>query len=715
MKPALDLTEEEKGRLPSDGGPDYNRLVFEQSPYLLQHAANPVEWYPWGDEAFEKAQQVEKPIFLSIGYATCHWCHVMEHESFEHEAVAALLNEHYVSIKVDREERPDVDQIYMTVTQGLTGSGGWPMTVVLTPDRKPFFAGTYFPREGLSGRPGMLDLLPQLADLWITERERIVDSAEEITEWLQRRIGSESERPVGPEALNRAFQQLAERYDSEHGGFAEQPKFPTPHNLTFLLRYWKSKESTDALEMVENTLRAMRRGGVFDQIGFGIHRYSTDREWLVPHFEKMLYDQALVAIAALETFLATGKEDYADMAREIFTYVLRDMTDPAGGFYSAEDADSEGVEGKFYLWSEAEVRSVLGGEAELFLEAYGFTPEGNYVDESTRTKTGLNIPHLTGSREDRAAEWQIEASVLRARLESAREHLFEHREKRIHPLKDDKVLTDWNGLMIAALALGGRILDEEDYTRAAVRAADFIWQNLRDDSEHLLKRWRGGRAGLRGHLDDYAFFTWGMIELYETTFDPLYLDRAVALTEDSIERFWDTESNAFFFTASDGEHLLVRGKEIYDGAIPSGNSVACMNLLRLGRITARTEWERLADRLLTAFGTQVAGAPSAYTHLMGAVDFMAGPSHEIVIAGRPGSDDVRLMRNALDGLYLPNAVILFRPEMEDAPPITRLAPYTVTQRAIGGKATAYVCQDYVCNRPVTDPAEMLELLMNPKR
>ncbi|MFO7769291.1 MAG: thioredoxin domain-containing protein, partial [bacterium] len=416
---ALDLTPEERAGLPSDGGEDFNRLVFEESPYLLQHAANPVDWYPWGDEAFQRARELDRPIFLSIGYSTCHWCHVMEEESFEDPEVAGLLNEHMVCIKVDREERPDIDSLYMTVTQGMTGGGGWPMTVIMTPDGRPFFAGTYFPRLSAPGRPGMVDLVPSMGEAWAERREEVLESAEEIREWLEGAVRGSAGGQVGAHLLPRAYEQLAQRYDAEWGGFGERPKFPTPHNLTFLLRFRERSGEDPALTMVEHTLQRMRQGGIFDQVGFGFHRYSVDRQWLVPHFEKMLYDQAGIALAAIETFQATGSRRYAGMAREVFTYVLRDMQGPEGGFYSAEDADSEGEEGRFYVWGADVVREVLGEEAELYMEVHGFTEEGNYREEASAQQTGRNIPHLPEPLETQAGRLGMDPAELTRRMEAA--------------------------------------------------------------------------------------------------------------------------------------------------------------------------------------------------------------------------------------------------------------------------------------------------------
>jgi uncharacterized protein YyaL (SSP411 family) len=693
---------------PAEG---HNRLIFEKSPYLLQHANNPVDWYPWGPEAFEKARKEDKPIFLSIGYSTCHWCHVMEHESFEDPEVARLMNQVFVSVKVDREERPDLDNIYMTVCQMMTGSGGWPLTIVMTPDKKPFFAGTYFPKKSRLGRIGMLDLVPRIQEIWTNRRDEVLKSADQITAALQQFSHEAPGEELGEPTLRTAFEQLAQRFDEQHGGFGNAPKFPTPHNLLFLLRYWRRTGNEKALRMVEKTLHAMRLGGVYDHVGFGFHRYSTDPIWLVPHFEKMLYDQALLAIAYTEAYQATGKAEYAQTAREVFSYVLRDMRAPIGAFYSAEDADSEGEEGKFYLWTEEQIRRVLSpDEADLIIKVFNVGKEGNFHEEATGGRSGRNILHLRRGLQEIASDLKIPEQRLRAHLGSAREKLFAAREKRIHPHKDDKVLADWNGLMIAALAKGARVLDEPGYAKAAKGASDFILHHMRNPNGRLLHRYRDGQPALPANVDDYAFLIWGMIELYETTFEVRFLQRALELNDDLVKHFWDEEAGGLYFTADDAEKLLVRQKDIYDGAIPSGNSVAALNLLRLGRIAANTDLEEKAVKIGRAFSKAVQQSPSAYTHLMLAVDFAIGPSYEVVIAGKAGAKDTKAMIRALRAHFLPNKVVILRPSEEESPNIANIAEYTKYQTSIDGKATAYVCLNYNCKLPTTDSGKMLELL-----
>ena len=701
-------------KLPPDGGPNWNRLVFEKSPYLMQHAANPVDWWPWGDAAFAEAEKRNVPVFLSIGYSTCHWCHVMEHESFEDAEVARLLNEHFVAIKVDREERPDVDHLYMTVTQAMTGSGGWPMTVVLTPDRRPFFAGTYFPKEGRLNRPGMMQLLPELSRIWTEERSRALESATRITAALTEMTSTTPGAALGAEQLDAAALQLLQRFDRVNGGFGHAPKFPTPHVLTFLLRQWKRDEEDSTLHAVELSLDAMRRGGLFDHVGHGFARYSTDTKWLLPHFEKMLYDQAQLLLAYTEAWQATGHERHAEVAREIMDYVLRDMTSPQGGFYCAEDADSEGVEGKFYVWTPEELREVLGKElGELAIAAWGVEKGGNFVDQGSGLKTGESILHFAQPLPAIAKSLKLKPDQLAERLEAARLKLFTVRDERVHPLKDDKILTDWNGLMIAAAARAGAALDEPAWIAAADKAADFVWSELRDpETGRLLKRWREGEAAFPAVLDDHAFLIWGLIELHQATQDPRRLEQAAELTELTLKHFGDPKDGGFFLTADDGEQLLVRTKEVYDGALPSGNSVMTWNLLRLSSLLARPEWEAEADRTMKAFSSAIAQSPSAHTQMMHALDFAVGPTHEVVIAGDPEAKDTQALLRRLREGYYPNTVVLLR-SSGNAKALAKLAPFTKHQTPMNGKATAYVCLDHACHAPTTDAAKMLALLTKP--
>jgi uncharacterized protein YyaL (SSP411 family) len=688
-----------------------NHLIHEKSPYLLQHAYNPVEWYPWCDEAFEKAQRENKPIFLSIGYSTCHWCHVMEKESFEDPEVARLMNDAFVSIKVDREERPDLDHIYMTVCQIMSGGGGWPLTIVLTPEKEPFFSATYIPKHSRFGRAGMVELIPKIKEVWEARRHEVFQSAKSVTNALQRleqgTSGEAMDRPV----LDKAYEELAKRFDRTYGGFGRAPKFPTAHNFLFLLRYWKRTGEESALAMVEKSLQEIRFGGVYDQVGFGVHRYSTDREWLVPHFEKMLYDQAMLALAFVEAYQATGKDVYAQTAREIFQYVLRDMQSPEGGFHSAEDADSEGVEGKFYVWTEEELRHVLDKEeADTLCKVFHVQEGGNFREEATGKNTGANILYPGKALSEIAAELGIPAEKLEKTLELTRTKLFEAREKRVHPHKDDKILTDWNGLMIAALAQGAQVLGDTGYADAGATAAEFVLKRLRRPDGRLLHRYRDGEAGITAHLDDYAFTIWGLTQLYEATFQVPYLETALELNEDMLKHFWDDLGGGFFFTPDDGESLIIRKKEIYDGALPSGNAVAVLNLLRLARLTGRSDLDEKAAKTLAAFSKPIHELPSGYTQFLTAVDFAIGPSYEVVVAGPPPGSDTAEMLKALRNRFMPNKVLLFLPSEEPCPEITRLAPFTAQQRPVDGKATAYVCVEGACKMPTTDITDMLALM-----
>ncbi len=682
-----------------------NRLINEKSPYLLQHAHNPVDWYPWSEEAFIKASRENKPVFLSIGYSTCHWCHVMERESFEDQEVADLLNGGYVSIKVDREERPDLDHIYMSVCHAMTGQGGWPLTVVMTPEKKPFFAGTYFPKKEKWGRPGLINILDLVSKKWEKERDTLVQAGEQITEGMRSLYeASSGEGKLTGETLQKAYRQSMSIFDRRHGGFGESPKFPTPHNLAFLLRFWKETGEKEALNMVEKTLESMYNGGIYDHIGFGFSRYSTDEKWLVPHFEKMLYDNALLAMVYIEAYQVTGKELYASVAREIFTYILRDMTSPEGGFYSAEDADSEGAEGKFYVWSPDEIKEVLGErDGEIFCRKYNITPGGNFE--------GHSIPNMIlDAAGDMAAEFNLEEGGLTGLTEELRQKLFEAREKRVHPYKDDKILTSWNGLMIAALAKGAAALDEPAYSRAAMRAVDLILNKLTRQDGRLLARYRDGESAFPAYLDDFAFLTWGLLELYRDTFKIFYLKKAVELTGRMIELFWDEENGGFFFNGKDAEQLIARPKELYDGAIPSGNSVALLNLLRLARLTGNAEFASIAEKQVSAFAGRVEKYPWGHTFFLVGIDFMNGPTREIVIAGAEGDGDAEAMLKAVRRAFIPKTVVAFNPGGQAGKEIEKLAPFLKEQGPIGGRATAYVCQNYACQTPTTDYKKFIGML-----
>ncbi len=688
--------------------PFINRLAHESSPYLVSHAHNPVDWYPWGDEAFERATAENKPVFLSVGYSTCHWCHVMARESFENEEIAALMNQAFISVKVDREERPDIDKLYMAVCQRLTGSGGWPLTVIMTPERKPFFAATYIPGESRFGMKGMRELIPLIRSVWDNDRQEVDRIAEQITASFREPAVPQKKAAVGAATIEEAFIQLSRIYDSHYGGFGKVPKFPTPHNVSFLLRFRHRTKREEALHMVEHTLTAMRTGGIYDQIGFGFHRYSTDAKWLVPHFEKMLYDQALLLYAYVEAYQVTKKDFYKTTAEEIAHYVRSAMTDGEGGFYSAEDADSEGVEGKFYLWTKAEIEAVLDeADAAFACEMFGIEKDGNFLDEIEGRKKGVNIPCLPRSHADAARHFAMTEEALRRRLEAVRETLFHKRSARIHPDRDDKILLDWNGLMIAALAKAGRAFHNDAYCCAAERAAQFILERMRDADGRLLHRYRKGNAGIAAHLDDYAFFIWGLIELYEATYKEDYLRIACDLAEDMIDRFWDDKAGGLYFTPRSETDLLFRQKEIYDGAVPSGNSVSLANMVRLGMLSMNPLFMDKASELILFFSQTVMASPAGSTHFLAACDLALGPSYEIIVAGRRQSADTQEMLASLDSDYYPHVTVLLHPVDEETSSIKSIADFTRNLTPLEGKATAYVCERGACRLPTTDIGRML--------
>ncbi|MCX6672900.1 MAG: thioredoxin domain-containing protein [Methanothrix sp.] len=674
-----------------------NRLLSEKSPYLLQHAFNPVHWYTWSEEAFAAARKEDKPVFLSVGYSTCHWCHVMAHESFESPDVAALMNQAFICIKVDREERPDIDQMYMSAAQAMTGRGGWPLTIIMTPEKKPFFAATYIPKTRRYGQAGMMEIIPRIKELWEKNRDELLGSADKILDYLKQTQSQPFVQAANLDGafLARGYAALASIYDPQNAGFGTAPKFPTPHNLFFLLRHWHRSGDENALQMVEATLQAMRRGGIYDHVGFGFHRYSTDAEWLVPHFEKMLYDQALMAIAYTEGHQATGKEEYAKTAREILEYVLRDMTAPQGGFFSAEDADSEGEEGKFYVWRAEELKETLDKEEfKLFIRLF----------DVQNFEKGGNILRRRSALSDCASVLKISELDLDERLEKIRAKLFAVREKRVHPFKDDKILTDWNGLMIAALAKAAQALPEAKYATAAMKAADFILKEMQTTEGRLLHRYRG-EAGIFANLDDYVFLIWGLIDLYETVFDVKYLKAALQLNLIMMRHFWDKDQGGFFFSADDGEALLLRKKEFHDGAIPSGNSIALLCLLRLMHLCKETEWEERAWDLARSFAA-AGGRPLGHSMLLCSLDYALGPASEIALLGSLQDAGIIEMLQALRSRYLPNKSVVLVCGEE----IGEMAPFTKNLARLEGKTTAYVCTDHVCSLPATSPKEMIQLL-----
>ena len=688
-----------------------NHLINEKSPYLIQHAHNPVDWHPWSDATFAKAVAENKPIFLSIGYATCHWCHVMEKESFEDQETAEYLNDTFVCIKVDREERPDIDAVYMAACQMLTGSGGWPLSIFMTPKKKPFFAATYLPKQSRYGRAGLIDICRQVKDLWFNQNEKIENSADSIAANLNRAFAYTAADAPDAALLDQAYNRIKKSFDLQHGGFEPAPKFPTPHRLLFLLRFYHRNEESHALDMVKKTLTAMRLGGIWDHVGYGFHRYSTDAKWLLPHFEKMLYDQALIATAFLEAYQITKDQMFAETAAEIFTYVLRDMTSDHGGFYSAEDADSEGEEGKFYVWTSEEFRRVLGSESARRWETiFRLSPEGNFVDEATRQKTGANILHLTAPLSKWAVKLNVQENQLREEWDKIRNQLFDHREKRVHPLKDDKILTDWNGLMIAALALGARVLNKPEYESAARRAVEFIFSQMTDGNGRLYHRYRDGELAVKAQASDYAFLILGLLSLYQTTFDLTTAEKARALQKIMIEDFWDEKSGGFFSTPGESTDLPVRPKELYDGAIPSANSVALSNLVTLFRLTGDPRWEDRAQTLIQTFAGTVKSQPQAFTYFLCALDFAMRPGQEVIITGEPRAMDTRQLLAALNHNFTPNKVAIFKTD-QNAEQLAKFAGYTDGLQVIEGKATAHVCRGGSCTDSTTDTQVMLDRIL----
>jgi uncharacterized protein YyaL (SSP411 family) len=672
-----------------------NKLANEKSPYLLQHKDNPVDWYPWGEEAFAKAKAENKPVFLSIGYSTCHWCHVMAHESFENEDIATGMNTAFINIKLDREERPDIDAIYMHVCQMLTGAGGWPLTIIMTPDKKPFFAGTYFPPYGRGNRPGMADIINKVHDLWSNERAGLYESAEEITKQITSDISEGAAELPESHVLKKTFHELASNFDDRFGGIGRRPKFPVPQHYLFLLRQWKNDGNTEALYMTERSLRQMRKGGIYDHAGFGFHRYSTDEQWLLPHFEKMLYDQAWISEAFMETWLATKSDFYKKTAEEIFQYVFRDLTSPEGAFYSAEDADSEGEEGKFYVWEFEELRKILIGEVDFAIDIFNISPKGNFNDEASGQPSGKNILHMTDEIVEIAQKYGLTEDEVNAKIEKIRSDLLAEREKRIRPGLDDKILTDWNGMMIASLAKAGRIFGEKKYTEAAEKAANFLLEKM-FDGEKLLHRYKDGDAGIDGMFDDYAFLIRALLELYETTFDTNYLKKALELEKITEEKFLDAENGGYYFTSVDAEKLITRKKEIYDGAVPSGNSVMLTNLMKIARITADSKYENRAAGLLKAFSRNIMHSPSAFTMMLSGFDYFLGESAEIIIAGNPESQDTKKILDLVNSKFIPNKVVLLKKPGDSK--LEQIAPYTVPYKEIDG-ATAYICRNYACEQP----------------
>jgi len=683
-----------------------NRLVHEKSPYLLQHAYNPVDWHPWGEEAFERARKENKPIFLSIGYSTCHWCHVMEHESFENPGIAKVLNDYFISIKVDREERPDLDQIYMAATQAISGSGGWPMSVWLNHDLEPFYAGTYFPPDSRHGRPGFPDLLQRIHQAWVEDRKNVDASGNKLAQALREMTGPRGDgAPIAVGAIAEAYQHFQQSFDSRLGGFGRAPKFPRAVQFPFLFRYYVATGDRDALHMALFTLQRMAQGGIYDHLGGGFARYSVDAEWRVPHFEKMLYDNAQLLSAYTEAWQITHDDFYQGVARDIIRYIARDMTDKGGAFHSAEDADSEGEEGTFYVWTDTELRSLLGDEAaEVVMRHYDFRPGGNFEHDK-------NVLHGVHTLEETARRTGRTAEEVRKIIAESKAKLFEARSKRSRPGLDDKILTSWNGLMISGVARAGRILDDENYTQPASRAADFILTKLRDPKTgRLLHRYRDGEARGAAFLDDYAFLVDGLLSLFEATQDPRWLGEAIRLTDEQVKFLWDEKDGGFYFAGSDDPTLLLRPKSDYEGAEPSGNSVAVLNLLRLAQLTGKDEYRQKADRTLKSLSANVHQfAASMPLLLCGFSDSLSKP-RQVVIAGDPTRPDTREMWREVNRTYLPNTILLLADGGKRQQEMAQHLPFLSGLKPVNGKATAYVCQDYTCKAPTTDLEQLRKLL-----
>jgi uncharacterized protein YyaL (SSP411 family) len=683
-----------------------NHLIGQKSPYLLQHVHNPVDWYPWGAEAFSKALEEDKPIFLSIGYSTCHWCHVMGKESFENNSVAEILNRSFISIKVDREERPDIDTVYMAVCQAMSGSGGWPLSIIMTPEKKPFFATTYIPRESRFGMLGMLDVLPKIENLWKNNRNDILSSADKVADAMKQNADIKFKAEIEPGLPEKAFNEISSTFDNVNGGYGNAPKFPSAHRLIFLLRYSQLSGNSEIRRQIEFTLEKMSAGGIYDQIGGGFHRYSTDEKWLLPHFEKMLYDQALLAIAYTEAHQATGREDFAASARDILNYAIRDMSSPEGAFYSAEDADSEGEEGKFYVWDYKELFAVLPNDDALIAVRYfNVDDEGNFTDP-VHGNSGKNIFHLNKSKAKIAAEFEISPQALESRLSEIREKLFQHREKRVKPSKDTKILADWNGLMIAAMAKAAGVFNSCEYLDYAVKAADFILEKMRNPQGELLHHYRDGELAVDGQLDDYAFMVWGLIELYESGFDVKYLKGALDLNKIAISNFRDSVHGNYYMTGEKSEKMIFRPKVNFDGALPSGNSVQVLNLLRLSGFTADIDFEMLAAETLNASAQLINRYPGSFTNYLNALLYAENAS-EIVICGKSKSKTATEYANILRSKYLPFKSLLFVPENEAEASIYKIASFAKDCKMLDGKSTVYVCRKHACSKPVTDIEEAL--------
>jgi hypothetical protein len=709
-----------------------NRLIKEKSPYLLQHAFNPVDWYPWGEEAFAKARKEDKPIFLSVGYSTCYWCHVMEREVFENESIAALMNQYVVSIKVDREERPDVDRVYMTALQAMTGGGGWPMSMFLTPDLKPFYGATYIPPAAKYGRPGFPDILARIHEVWTTDRQAILNNSQKVAEYLEQVSTPHVEATqAGKLALERGFDSFSRSYDENNAGFGGAPKFPRPVSFNFLLRYYSRTGEKKALDMSLETLKQMARSGMYDHVGGGFHRYATDAQWHVPHFEKMLYDQAQLVISYLEAYQITREEFYAGVARDVLAYVLRNMTHlpvrrtqtgPSGGFYSAEDAESavdptkpeEKEEGAFYTWIKNEIDGVLAPEqAKVFNYHYGVKQSGNVTADPHQEFVMENILFAAHTPEETAKQFGHSVEEVKSILSASREKLFRAREKRPKPHLDDKILVSWNGLMISTFARAYQVLGDEKYLQAAERAGQFILDNLYDvKGKKLLRRYREGEPRYEAHLEDYAFFTQGLLDLYEAGLDIRRLQTAIALTEQQNKLFYDQDQGGFYDISGADKSILIRTKESYDGAEPTGNAIAILNLLRLSQMTDNKNWRAMADRALAYFGGFMLNTPQGLAQFLVALDFSLSKPKQIIIAGKANDPNTKTLLEEVHSHFIPNKIILLVDNGKAQETLASYIPFIESVQMLDGKATAYICENYACQLPTSDRKVVAKLLAN---
>ena len=677
-----------------------NRLIHETSPYLLQHAHNPVDWYPWGDEAFQKAQSENKPVLLSIGYSACHWCHVMEHESFENEKIAALMNDLFVSIKVDREERPDLDEIYMNAVQMLTGRGGWPMTVFLTPEGKPFYGGTYFPPEDRQGMPGFPRVLTGVAQAYREKPQDVEKSVEQILSALKRMSEShDSKAAFSPDAIAESAEQISRAYDSDHGGLGHAPKFPHAGVYELFLRHYHQSKNLRFLEMVTHTLTKMAQGGIYDHLGGGFHRYSVDERWLVPHFEKMLYDNAQLLRIYAQLYCITGNELFKNVTEETADYLLREMLHSEGGFYSTQDADSEGEEGKFFIWSPQEINAILGEEAgEIFARIYDVSDFGNFE--------GKNILHPILSLEQASKLFRKDVREIAALVADSKEKLFHEREKRIKPFRDEKIITSWNGLVLSGLAEAINISPKRAYVESANRTVQFIFSKMFRDG-HLLHTYKDGKAKLLGYLDDYAFLAVGLLDVYETTFDRTHFECAIELADAMLSEFWDEKDGAFFYTGKSHEQLISRAKPVFDASIPSGNSIATHLLLRLYHLTGREDYLKRAEAVLRTYYDVMMSQPFGFAHMLCALDLYSRKPKEIVVIGTRDDTNVAELVNRIHSVYLPNKSLqLAGPDQS----LEKISPLLQGKTQLDGKPTVYVCHNFTCSAPATNWEELKPLL-----